>query len=88
MKAAQDARNDPAALAKVILDHIAETTTELRGRFVDWDVINAKRAREGWPPVERMGWLYQTPEVEAGTNVAPLATPSPLGATRMTKPHT
>jgi len=40
VKAAQDARNDPAALAKVILDHIAETTTELRGRFVDWDVIN------------------------------------------------
>ena len=24
----------------MILDHIAETTTELRGRFVDWDVIN------------------------------------------------
>ena len=40
VKAAQDARGDPAALAKVILDHIAETTTELRGRFVDWDVIN------------------------------------------------
>jgi GH35 family endo-1,4-beta-xylanase len=40
VKAAQDARNDPAALAKVILDHIAETTTELKGRFVDWDVIN------------------------------------------------
>ena len=27
-----------------------------------------------------MGWLYQTPEVEAGTDVAPLATRSPLGA--------
>jgi GH35 family endo-1,4-beta-xylanase len=40
VKAAQDAKNDPAALAKVILDHIAETTTELRGRLVDWDVIN------------------------------------------------
>ncbi len=40
VKAAQDARNDPAVLAKVILDHIAETTTALRGRFVDWDVIN------------------------------------------------
>lgn len=40
VKAAQDARNDPAALAKVILDHITETTTDLRGRFVDWDVIN------------------------------------------------
>jgi endo-1,4-beta-xylanase len=40
VKAAQDAKGDPAALAKVILDHIAETTAELRGRLVDWDVIN------------------------------------------------
>jgi endo-1,4-beta-xylanase len=40
VKAAQDARNDPDTLAKVILDHVAETTAELRGRFVDWDVIN------------------------------------------------
>jgi len=40
VKAVQDARGDAAALAKVILDHIAETTTDLRGRFVDWDVIN------------------------------------------------
>jgi GH35 family endo-1,4-beta-xylanase len=40
VKAAQDARGDPAALAKVITDHIAETTTALSGRLVDWDVIN------------------------------------------------
>lgn len=40
VKAAQDAKGNPAELAKVILDHIAETTTELRGRLVDWDVIN------------------------------------------------
>jgi endo-1,4-beta-xylanase len=40
VKAAQDAKGDPAALAKVILDHITETTTQLRGRLVDWDVIN------------------------------------------------
>jgi GH35 family endo-1,4-beta-xylanase len=40
VKAVQDARNDPAALAKVITDHITETTTDLRGRLVDWDVIN------------------------------------------------
>jgi GH35 family endo-1,4-beta-xylanase len=40
VKAAQDARNDPAALAKVIIDHITGTATELRGRLVDWDVIN------------------------------------------------
>jgi GH35 family endo-1,4-beta-xylanase len=40
VKAAQDAKGDPAALAKVIIDHIAETTTALSGRLVDWDVIN------------------------------------------------
>ena len=40
VKAAQDAKGDPAALAKVITDHIAETTAALRGRLVDWDVIN------------------------------------------------
>ena len=40
VKAATDARENPAALAKVITDHIAETTAALRGRLVDWDVIN------------------------------------------------
>jgi GH35 family endo-1,4-beta-xylanase len=40
VKAAVDAKNDPAALAKVITDHITETTTAFRGRVVDWDVIN------------------------------------------------
>jgi len=40
VKAAQDAKSDAAALAKVITDHIDETTTAFRGRLVDWDVIN------------------------------------------------
>ncbi len=40
VKDAQDAKGDPAALAKVITDHIAETTAAFRGRLVDWDVIN------------------------------------------------
>jgi endo-1,4-beta-xylanase len=40
VKAAVDAKNDPAALAKVITDHIAETTAAFRGKLVDWDVIN------------------------------------------------
>ncbi|MBZ5586469.1 MAG: endo-1,4-beta-xylanase [Acidobacteriia bacterium] len=40
VKAAQDAKGDPAALAKVINDHIAEATAAFRGRLVDWDVIN------------------------------------------------
>jgi endo-1,4-beta-xylanase len=40
VKAAQDAKNDSAALAKVVLDHIAETTGALKGRLIDWDVMN------------------------------------------------
>jgi GH35 family endo-1,4-beta-xylanase len=40
VKAAVDAKGDPATLAKVITGHITETTTALRGRLVDWDVIN------------------------------------------------
>lgn len=40
VKAAVDAKNDPPALAKVILDHISETTQAVRGRVVDWDVLN------------------------------------------------
>ena len=40
VQAAVDAKDDPRALARVILDHITETTTELKGRMVDWDVMN------------------------------------------------
>jgi hypothetical protein len=48
---------------------------------VGWDVINAKRAEQGWAPVERMGWLYHhTPGVEAASDLAPLAASTPLEA--------
>jgi GH35 family endo-1,4-beta-xylanase len=40
VKAAVDAKGDPAALAKVITGHITETAATFRGRLVDWDVIN------------------------------------------------
>ena len=40
VKEAVEAKGNPPQLAKVILDHIAETTRELKGKFVDWDVIN------------------------------------------------
>lgn len=40
VKAATEAKDDPAALEKVIIDHITETTQALRGRVIDWDVIN------------------------------------------------
>ncbi|MGE5489033.1 MAG: endo-1,4-beta-xylanase [bacterium] len=40
VKAAVDAKNDPKALAKVILDRVTDATTTFRGRLIDWDVIN------------------------------------------------
>jgi hypothetical protein len=52
----------------VALDHVC------------WDIINARRALDGWAPVERMGWLYQTPQVDAASAAAPLAAADPLGA--------
>ena len=36
---------------------------------VGWDIIDAKRAAEGWAPVEKMGYLYQQPYTNA-TSVA------------------
>ncbi len=40
VKEALEAKGNPPQLAKVILDHISETTRELREKFIDWDVIN------------------------------------------------
>jgi hypothetical protein len=40
---------------------------------VGWDIIDARRAREGWPPVERMGLSQETPAVTVARNLAPLA---------------
>lgn len=34
------ARKDPAALAKVVLDHIRETAETMSGRVTEWDVLN------------------------------------------------
>jgi hypothetical protein len=52
----------------VALDHVC------------WDVLNAKRAEEGWAPVERMGWLYQTPGAQAASSLVPLAARDPLAS--------
>jgi hypothetical protein len=46
---------------------------------VGWDLIDAKRAELGWPPVEKMGLLYHTREVDLGTAVAPLGGANGLG---------
>src|SRR5262245_30846132 len=47
---------------------------------VTWDIIDAKRAEEGWAPVERMGWLYQTPATPYASAAASLAANGPLAA--------
>lgn len=52
----------------VALDHVC------------WDILDARRAREGWPPVERMGWLHQADYAQAASTAAPLAAGSPLEA--------
>jgi hypothetical protein len=45
---------------------------------VCWDIIDAKRAEEGWAPVERMGLLYQQPYTQPVSSLAPLAANHPL----------
>jgi hypothetical protein len=51
---------------------------------VGWDLIDAKRAREGWPPVERMGWVNHTPRTILAGNLAPLAAHHLLDALPLT----
>jgi hypothetical protein len=41
---------------------------------VGWDIIDAKRAQEGWEPVARMGYYQDTPQV----NLSLLAGSGPL----------
>jgi hypothetical protein len=40
---------------------------------VGWDIIDAKRAQEGWQPVAQMGLLQQTPAVTLSPRLAALA---------------
>jgi uncharacterized protein (DUF362 family) len=47
---------------------------------VGWDIIDAKRAREGWQPVAKMGLLQDTPAVKLSTRLALLASAQPAGA--------
>ncbi|MCS6850353.1 MAG: DUF362 domain-containing protein, partial [Gemmataceae bacterium] len=47
---------------------------------VGWDIIDARRALEGWPPVARMGALQNTPAVQAATHLAPAAASQGLEA--------
>jgi uncharacterized protein (DUF362 family) len=45
--------------------------------LVGWDVIDGRRAREGWPPVAQMGQLYQTPTDTLSAQLAALAASGP-----------
>jgi hypothetical protein len=47
---------------------------------VGWDIVDAKRAAEGWPAVSHMGLLNQTPPVNVATRLAPLAGHGPAEA--------
>lgn len=40
---------------------------------VGWDIIDAKRAAEGWRPVGQMGLSHLNPAAEVGMRLAPLA---------------
>jgi uncharacterized protein (DUF362 family) len=47
---------------------------------VGWDIIDSKRAREGWQPVAKMGLMQATPGVKLSTRLAMLAAGGPAGA--------
>src|SRR5438445_218525 len=47
---------------------------------VGWDIIDAKRAQEGWQPVAKMGLLQGTPAVKLSTRLALLASAQPVSA--------
>lgn len=52
----------------VALDHVC------------WDIIDRKRAEEGWAPVERMGLLYRSEATPYASAASSFAAPHPLGA--------
>jgi hypothetical protein len=47
---------------------------------VGWDIIDAKRVQEGWPPVARMGQLLDNPGVTVAQRLAALGARGPLDA--------
>jgi hypothetical protein len=47
---------------------------------VGWDVIDVKRAQQGWAPVERMGLLARTPATPTVSSVSALAANGTLSA--------
>ena len=47
---------------------------------VGWDIIDAKRAQQGWQPVTKMGLVQETPAVKLSRRLAMLAACEPAGA--------
>jgi uncharacterized protein (DUF362 family) len=47
---------------------------------VGWDILDTKRAQEGWPAVATMGLLHNTPAVMLSTRLAALASSSAASA--------
>jgi hypothetical protein len=47
---------------------------------VGWDILDAKRAELGWPPVGRMGLVNQSPAQTVATHLGALAAASPAEA--------
>src|SRR5262245_36834947 len=47
---------------------------------VGWDILDRKRAQEGWPSVAAMGLVQQTPAVKVSSELAPFASQSGPGA--------
>jgi uncharacterized protein (DUF362 family) len=47
---------------------------------VGWDMIDAKRAQQGWQPVTKMGLVQETPAVKLSRRLALLAAGQPAGA--------
>src|SRR5262249_14056383 len=56
------------ATAPVALDHVG------------WDILDTKRAEEGWQPVAQMGVLQQPPGVALSARLAALAAHDPAQA--------
>jgi uncharacterized protein (DUF362 family) len=51
---------------------------------VGWDIVDRKRAAEGWRPVARMGLLHHTPAMTLSGGLAALAAVSPVEAATFT----
>jgi uncharacterized protein (DUF362 family) len=50
---------------------------------VGWNILDAKRVQEGWPPVAKMGLLQNTPGVTLSTRLAGLSARIPIDSSTL-----